>query len=97
MTHHRLPRLADSERSLIAALAGVGCGLALGAALRRERPQEAWPSYSQPNRHTTLAQPEGRPERRYYTGRNLDRAVAIADLRAMTHRFLPRFALEYLE
>jgi (S)-mandelate dehydrogenase len=81
---------------LLAALAGLGCGLALGAALGRER-REAWPLVSQPNRHTTLAQLDGTPERRYYTGRNLDRAVAIADLRAMTHRFLPRFALEYLE
>jgi (S)-mandelate dehydrogenase len=81
---------------LLAALAGLGCGLALGAALGRER-REGWPLVSQPNRHTTLAQLDGTPERRYYTGRNLDRAVAIADLRAMTHRFLPRFALEYLE
>jgi (S)-mandelate dehydrogenase len=96
MTRHRLPRLADSDRSLIAALAGLGCGLALGAALRRDREAER-PLLSQPNRHTTLAQLDGSPERRWYTGRNLDRAVAIADLRAMTHRFLPRFALEYLE
>ncbi|HEY3909489.1 MAG TPA: alpha-hydroxy acid oxidase [Stellaceae bacterium] len=37
------------------------------------------------------------PQRRFYTGGNLDRAVTIEDLRAMAHRRLPRFALEYLE
>jgi len=37
------------------------------------------------------------PRRRFYTGGDLDRAVTIEDLRAMAHRRLPRFALEYLE
>jgi len=50
-----------------------------------------------PNRNTALAQLEGTPRRRYYTGRDLSRAVAIEDLRAMTHRRMPRFVLEYLE
>ena len=50
-----------------------------------------------PNRQTRLAQLDGTPARRYYTGHDLQRAVAIADLRAMTHQRLPRFALEYLE
>lgn len=50
-----------------------------------------------PNRNTRLPQLEGTPRRRYYTGRNLKRAVAIEDLRAMTHRRMPRFVLEYLE
>lgn len=72
----------------LAALAGA----AVGAALARPRPQAR-----EPNRHTALAQLEGTPRRRYYTGRNLARAAAIEDLRAMTHRFLPKFALEYLE
>jgi (S)-mandelate dehydrogenase len=40
---------------------------------------------------------DGKPARRFYTGHNLRRAVAIGDLRAMAHRRLPRFALEYLE
>jgi (S)-mandelate dehydrogenase len=39
----------------------------------------------------------GSPMRRYYDGRNLDRAVTVDDLRAMAHRRLPRFVLEYLE
>jgi len=50
-----------------------------------------------PNRHLAVAQLDGSPRRRYYTGRNLARAVAIEDLRAMTHKRMPRFVLEYLE
>jgi (S)-mandelate dehydrogenase len=50
-----------------------------------------------PNRNTTLPQLEGTPRRGYYVGRNLKRAVAIEDLRAMAHRRMPRFVLEYLE
>lgn len=45
----------------------------------------------------SVAQLEGDPPRRLYRGRNPARAVAIEDLRAMAHRRLPRFALEYLE
>ena len=45
----------------------------------------------------SAAQLAGSPWRRYHTGRKLDRALTIADLRARTHRRLPRFALEYLE
>lgn len=52
---------------------------------------------SQPNRNTGVAQLGGTPRRRFYTGGNLDRAVAIADLRARTHKLMPRFVLEYLE
>jgi (S)-mandelate dehydrogenase len=37
------------------------------------------------------------PQRRFYCGRNLSRALTIEDLRAMAHRRLPGFALEYLE
>jgi len=50
-----------------------------------------------PNRRTRVAQLDGSPRRRYYDGPSLDRAIAIEDLRAMTHRRLPRFVLEYLE
>ena len=39
----------------------------------------------------------GTPVRRLYRGRDLSRAVTIADLRAMAHRALPAFALDYLE
>jgi len=50
-----------------------------------------------PNRHTQLVELEGSPRRRYYTGRDLARARAVEDLRARTHRTMPRFVLEYLE
>lgn len=52
---------------------------------------------TQPNRHTSLAQLDGTPKRRFYTGNDLERALTIADLRARTHRLMPRFVLEYLE
>jgi (S)-mandelate dehydrogenase len=45
----------------------------------------------------SIAQIAGSPARRYYIGGNLDRARAVADLRARTHKLMPRFALEYLE
>ncbi|HWE99938.1 MAG TPA: alpha-hydroxy acid oxidase [Caulobacteraceae bacterium] len=50
-----------------------------------------------PNRHTAIVQLRGTPPRHYYSGHDLSRAVAIEDLRAMTHRRLPDFVLEYLE
>lgn len=43
------------------------------------------------------AQFHGSPRRRYYTGPDLTRALTIADLRARTHRLMPRLVLEYLE
>jgi (S)-mandelate dehydrogenase len=45
----------------------------------------------------SVAQWQGSPRRRYYSGSNPARAVTVADLRAMAHRRLPRFVLEYLE
>ncbi len=39
----------------------------------------------------------GTPRRQYYRGGNLERAVTVADLRARTHKKMPRFVLEYLE
>jgi (S)-mandelate dehydrogenase len=50
-----------------------------------------------PDRHRSIAQLAGSPRRRYYVGHDPARAVAVADLRAMAHRRLPRFVLEYLE
>jgi (S)-mandelate dehydrogenase len=77
----------------------LGCGLAalLGAAAGAMLARPRRGAGRQPNRHTELAQLNGTPIRRYYTGHNLERAVAVADLRAMAHQRLPRFALEYLE
>lgn len=72
-------------------LAGAIAGSVLSTRHRRH------PMGYEPNRNTELAQLDGTPARRYYTGRDLQEAIAIADLRAMAHRRLPRFALEYLE
>jgi len=45
----------------------------------------------------SIAQFRGHPRRSYYTGSNLARALTIGDLRARTHKRMPRFVLEYLE
>jgi (S)-mandelate dehydrogenase len=52
---------------------------------------------SDPDRQRCIAQLAGSPRRRYYRGGDVARAVAVEDLRAMAHRRLPRFVLEYLE
>jgi (S)-mandelate dehydrogenase len=49
------------------------------------------------NRNTSVAQMLGTPARSYYTGGRLDRVRAIEDMRARTHKLMPRIALEYLE
>ena len=72
-----------------AGLASVAAAVALA--------RRSHPTGSEPNRHTQLAQLDGTPLRRYYTGLDPQRAIAVSDLRAMTHKRLPRFALEYLE
>lgn len=48
-------------------------------------------------RESAVAQIGRSPKRVLYRGRDPDRAVSIEDVRAMAHRRLPRFALEYLE
>ncbi len=40
---------------------------------------------------------DGSPARRLYAGHDVSRAKTISDLRAMAHRRMPAFALEYLE
>lgn len=87
---------AAPNRSLVPLLAYGLAGLA-GAAAGLAVTRKSHPGVYDPNRHTQLAQLNGTPSRRYYTGFDLQRAIAIADLRAMSHRRLPRFALEYLE
>ncbi|MEK9284656.1 alpha-hydroxy-acid oxidizing protein [Bradyrhizobium sp. ISRA442] len=82
----------DLARLLACALAGFA-GAVAGVALARRGD----PIGHEPNRHTQLAQLNDTPSRRYYTGFNPQRAIAISDLRAMSHKRLPRFALEYLE
>ncbi len=82
----------DLDRLLACAIAGLA-GAVAGVALTRR----SHPSGHEPNRHTQLPQLDDTPARRYYTGLNPQRAIAISDLRAMSHKRLPRFALEYLE
>jgi (S)-mandelate dehydrogenase len=87
--HRRgLYRDGDLRALLWLSLAGIAVG-ALASARR--------PAGGDPNRHSRLAQMNGKPRRRYYSGSVPSRAVAIADLRARTHQLLPRIALEYLE
>lgn len=50
-----------------------------------------------PRQQPSPAQLDRHPERQFYTGRDLGRALTIADLRARTHQRMPRFVLEYLE
>ena len=47
--------------------------------------------------HRSVAQLDGSPRRRFYSGSDIGRVEAIADLRARTHKLMPRFVLEYLE
>lgn len=72
---------------------GAMAGAAAHAAISRSRT----PASCDPNRHDRQARLGHTPARRFYTGHDLRRAVAIEDLRAMAHQRLPRFALEYLE
>jgi (S)-mandelate dehydrogenase len=88
-----------------AAAALAACGIGVGAvalANRRGHPanRRAPPGLGPADRTLAWASPAvlgTTPQRRFYDGGNLDRAVTIEDLRAMAHRRLPRFALEYLE
>jgi len=97
-----LRRLTWRETAFMGALAAVAGGLAI--ALRRRGPvarqPRALPRFAPADRTLAAASPAvlgATPQRRLYAGRDLASAVSIEDLRAMTHRRLPRFALEYLE
>lgn len=81
----RPDRGVDVRLVAAGALALAGAAYLIGRSARPVRPAP------------TLAQLDGTPPRAFYTGRNLERALSIGDLRAMTHKRLPKFALEYLE
>ncbi|MGC2201332.1 MAG: alpha-hydroxy acid oxidase [Stellaceae bacterium] len=75
---------------------------ALAALSRRSAPAgvRGPPSFALVDRNLAWASPavlDSSPQRRLYAGTNPDRAVTVEDLRAMAHRRLPGFALEYLE
>jgi (S)-mandelate dehydrogenase len=91
----RSRRVAEHNATALLAYAAAGVlGAAAAAALTR---RSHHPEGFDPNRQTQLAQLDETPARRYYTGFDPQYAIAISDLRAMTHQRLPRFALEYLE
>lgn len=83
-------RSDDAYFSVLILLGLVGLA---AAALTKSKSRAS----GEPNRHTRLAQMNGTPRRRYYTGGSPSRAIAIADLRARAHKLMPRIALEYLE
>ena len=83
-----------------AALGLAAGALALAARRGNRRGGRAAPGF-RPGRQNLGLGLAGRarrsPQRRFYSGSNLDEAVTIEDLRAMAHRRLPGFVLEYLE
>src|SRR4051812_37083175 len=86
--------------ALAAAALGVG-GLALaGRSGVRRLGGRTLPGFAPAGKDLAWSSPAvlaGSPPRRFYSGRDPKRAATIEDLRAMAHRRLPRFVLEYLE
>jgi (S)-mandelate dehydrogenase len=83
----------------VAALAMSAGAFAL-AARGRSRNWRAPPSFAPADRTLAWASPAvlaNNPQRRFYAGSNIGRAVTVEDLRAMAHRRLPGFVTEYLE
>ena len=83
------------------AAGGMVAGALMATSRRHDRAQRrASPGLAPADRTLAWASPAvlgTTPQRRFYAGGNLNRAVTVEDLRAMAHRRLPRFALEYLE
>jgi (S)-mandelate dehydrogenase len=86
-----------------AALAALGLaagGLVVAARGGSARGWRSPPSFAPADRTLAWASPAvlgESPKRRFYSGSNLDQAVTVEDLRAMAHRRLPGFVVEYLE
>ncbi len=86
-----------------AALAALGVAAsALAVVNRRRVPRggRVGPAFAPVDKTLAWASPAvlgASPQRRFYDGGNLDRVVTVEDLRAMAHRRLPGFVLEYLE
>lgn len=92
---------ATSWRGLATLAAGIALGSAIGLALRsaqtRTRPAQSGAPADKTLAWASPAVLRGSPHRRFYRGGTLDRAITVEDLRAMAHRRLPGFVLEYLE
>ncbi len=98
------PGRSPALRSPVATLAMLAT--ALGMLLLAARQRAAWRGAglhmaSRPADKTLGASSPAvlgaTPRREFYVGSDLARAASVEDLRAMAHRRLPRFALEYLE
>lgn len=87
------PWRAGAAVVTVAALAGA---LAL-APRRRARDPRGQEAADNTLAWSSPARLGASPHRRFYSGLNLAHALTIEDLRAMAHRRLPEFALEYLE
>jgi (S)-mandelate dehydrogenase len=84
-------RFGRKEIGAAAAVSGLVLATALLARTRDRRPVDKTLAGASP------ALVDGTPRRSFYRGHRLDRAQTVEDLRAMAHRRLPGFALEYLE
>jgi (S)-mandelate dehydrogenase len=79
------------------AMAATALALAAGGFARNWR---ARPRLAPVDKTLAWASPallSGSPQRRFYSGTSVGQAVTVEDLRAMAHRRLPGFVLEYLE
>ena len=93
-------RISWPGGAAVAALAMSAGALALAARGSSRSSWRAPPSFAPADRTLAWASPAvlaNNPQRRFYTGSNLGRAVTVEDLRAMAHRRLPGFVTEYLE
>jgi (S)-mandelate dehydrogenase len=86
--------------AVLAALGLAAGALALTRGQNWNGSRRAPPSLAPGDRTLAWASPavlRDSPKRRFYSGSNRDRAVTVEDLRAMAHRRLPGFVVEYLE
>lgn len=96
----RWPSRFDWRLATVIGAAALGMTVAARRRQVRLPSVRAAPGFAPADRNLAWASPavlSGTPRRRFYAGRDLARAVTIEDLRAMAHRRLPNFALEYLE
>jgi (S)-mandelate dehydrogenase len=102
---HSVPADGRGKTAWRSGAALVAFGVAAGALALATRPGirgtgRVPPGLAPADRNLAWASPAvlgTSPRRRFYAGTNLDQAVTVEDLRAMAHRRLPGFVLEYLE
>ncbi|MGE0258962.1 MAG: alpha-hydroxy acid oxidase [Alphaproteobacteria bacterium] len=96
--------VARRRRAAAIAAVALGIGALTAAGWRRTRIRRpggrASPGRAPAGKDLAWSSPAvlaDTPWRRFYDGRSVSGATTIEDLRAMAHRRLPRFVLEYLE